>query len=69
MTLQMHDATKISTNCILLICMVCKAYFVAVCERGWSNADIQVFVAIQVDEELNFLLDASDSKLQQELES
>ena len=49
--------------------MVCKAYFVAVCEQGWSNADIQVFVAIQVDEELNFLLDASDSKLQQELES
>jgi hypothetical protein len=39
------------------------------CERGWSDADIQVFFAIQVDEELNFLLDALDSKLQQKLES
>jgi len=65
MALQMHDATKISTciNCIILICMACKAYFVAVCERGWSDADIQVFFAIQVDEELNFLLGALDSKL------
>mmetsp|Transcript_39428 Transcript_39428/g.85038 ORF Transcript_39428/g.85038 Transcript_39428/m.85038 type:complete len:160 (+) Transcript_39428:1070-1549(+) len=36
-------------------------YFVAVCERGWSDADIQVFFAIQVDEELNFLLGAKPS--------